>query len=58
MAQVPSVTTFVVGDRLPWPDDAPATEVKGPFDVGALVPRDFCSGRDGLLLSGEDPCGA
>lgn len=36
MAQEPSVTTFVVGDRLPWPEDAPAAELKGPFDAGAI----------------------
>lgn len=36
MAEVPSVTTFVVGDRLPWPDDAPATDAEGPFDMGAV----------------------
>ena len=36
MAEVPSVTTFVVGDRLPWPDDAPATDAQGPFDMGAV----------------------
>src|SRR5438477_9926840 len=36
MTEVPSVTTFVVGDRLPWPDDASAPEAKGPFDAGAI----------------------
>jgi hypothetical protein len=25
-----------VGDRLPWPDDASASEAKGPFDAGAI----------------------
>jgi hypothetical protein len=36
MTEAPSVTTFVVGDRLPWPDDASASEAKGPFDAGAI----------------------
>lgn len=36
MTDAPSVTTFVVGDRLPWPDDALAGDAKGPFDIGAL----------------------
>jgi hypothetical protein len=36
MTDAPSVTTFVVGDRLPWPDDAPPVDPKGPFDVGAI----------------------
>jgi PilZ domain len=36
MADTPSVTTFVVGDRLPWPDDASTAAEKGPFDQGAI----------------------
>ena len=36
MAEESTVTTFVVGDRLPWPDDASTTELKGPFDSGAI----------------------
>lgn len=36
MTETPSVTTFVVGDRLPWPDDAPPLDAKGPFDLGAI----------------------
>jgi hypothetical protein len=36
MADAPSVTTVVVGDRLPWPDDAWAADEKGPFDSGAI----------------------
>ena len=36
MTEVPSVTTFVVGDRLPWPDDASASDAQGPFDAGAI----------------------
>jgi hypothetical protein len=31
-----SVTTFIVGDRLPWPDDAPSSAHSGPLDVGAI----------------------
>ncbi|HEX8414716.1 MAG TPA: PilZ domain-containing protein [Sphingomicrobium sp.] len=34
MTGTSSVTTFIVGDRLPWPDEsAPA---RGPFDAGAI----------------------
>jgi hypothetical protein len=36
MTDAPSVTTFVVGDRLPWPDEGPPLDGKGPFDVGAI----------------------
>jgi len=36
MAEPVSVTTFVMGEKLPWPDDAPATEVAGPFDPGVI----------------------
>jgi hypothetical protein len=31
-----SVTTFVVGDRLPWQDDLSAPNEKGPFDAAAI----------------------
>src|SRR6478672_2880967 len=31
-----SVTTVVVGDRLPWPDDAGTAVAKGPFDASAI----------------------
>ncbi len=31
-----SGTTFVMEDRLPWPDDAPANELNGPFDAGVI----------------------
>jgi hypothetical protein len=41
MTETPSVTTFVMGDRLPWPDDAPASLDKGPFDKGVI----YHSGR-------------
>ena len=36
MNEVTSVTTFVVGDRLPWPDDSPGPDANGPFDAGAI----------------------
>ena len=36
MAESASVTTVVVGDRLPWPDDAWTTREKGPFDASAI----------------------
>jgi PilZ domain len=31
-----SVTTIVVGQRLPWPDDAPVGADNGPFDAAAI----------------------
>jgi hypothetical protein len=36
MTDAPSVTTVVVGDRLPWPDDAWPGEEAGPFDTSAI----------------------
>lgn len=36
MAEAFSVTTVVVGDRLPWPDEPWAGDEKGPFDDGAI----------------------
>lgn len=36
MTDASSVTTVVLGDRLPWPDDAWPSEEKGPFDSGAI----------------------
>ena len=36
MTEVTSVTTFVVGDRLPWPDESPGADAAGPFDAGAI----------------------
>ena len=32
MADSPSVTTFVMAARLPWPDDAPAADALGALD--------------------------
>ncbi|MFL6720196.1 MAG: PilZ domain-containing protein [Sphingomonas sp.] len=36
MAESLSVTTFVVGDRLPWPDDPSSVAEQGPLDMGIL----------------------
>jgi len=36
MTDPTSVTTVVVGDRLPWPDDASAAGSQGPFDESAI----------------------
>jgi hypothetical protein len=36
MTESPSVTTVVVGDRLPWPDDPSAVTDTGPFDAAAI----------------------
>lgn len=36
MADAPSVTTVVVGDRLPWPDDSSVVGEAGPFDGAAI----------------------
>jgi hypothetical protein len=36
MADAPSVTTFVVGDRLPWQDGPPVPNDKGPFDAASI----------------------
>src|SRR6266567_4217163 len=36
MAEAASVTTFVVGDRLPWPDDIATALERGPLDTAAI----------------------
>src|SRR5437868_1141763 len=36
MTDALSVTTVVVGDRLPWPDDQSAASARGPFDTSAI----------------------
>ena len=36
MTEAASVTTFVMGARLPWPDDAPALAEQGPFEAGVV----------------------
>ena len=60
MAEAESVTTFIVEDRLPWPDDGNAAGVEGPFDAGVVYDagqRRDCSIRRisklGATLRGE-----
>lgn len=36
MSEAASVTTFVMGDRLPWTDEASVTEAPGPFESGVI----------------------
>ena len=36
MTERASVTTFVMGARLPWPDDSPVPDDSGPFEGGVL----------------------
>ena len=36
MTEAASVTTFVMGARLPWPDDAPTFHESGPFEAGVI----------------------
>jgi hypothetical protein len=36
MTEAASATTFVVGDRLPWPDDPSASDEQGPLDEAAI----------------------
>lgn len=36
MADAASVTTVVVGDFLPWPEDSSVARDKGPFDAAAI----------------------
>jgi hypothetical protein len=36
MTDAPSVTTVVLGDRLPWPDDVWPADEKGRLDSGAI----------------------
>src|SRR5260221_8638815 len=36
MTDATSVTTVVVGDRLPWPDDASGAISRGPFDESVI----------------------
>jgi PilZ domain-containing protein len=37
MTEVSSNTIYVVGDRLPWPDDSSPMREKGTFDSGVLI---------------------
>jgi len=36
MAKGPSLTTFVMGAQLPWPDEIPLADLSGALDAGAL----------------------
>ena len=36
MAESTSVTTFVMENRLPWPDENAAADAQGPFDAGMI----------------------
>lgn len=36
MAELPSVTTFVMEDRLPWPDETSMPGVDGPLDASVI----------------------
>lgn len=36
MAEAQSVTTFVMENRLPWPEDGAGTGLNGPFDPGVI----------------------
>lgn len=60
MTESPSVTVFVMGDRLPWPDDSSVPEELGPLDSGVVLDagrRDECSIKRisalGATLRGE-----
>jgi len=47
MAETSSATTYIVGDRLPWPDEAPPRPDAGPLDAGAIYDE---SGRKDCLI--------
>ena len=60
MAEAPSVTTFVMENRLPWPEDSFSAGTGGPFDRGLIYNRGEarqCSIRSisalGATLCGE-----
>jgi hypothetical protein len=36
MAEAASVTTFVMENRLPWPEEGNAADAQGPFDSGVI----------------------
>jgi hypothetical protein len=36
MTEAASATTFIMGARLPWPDDAPVLAEQGPFEAGVI----------------------
>lgn len=41
MTEAPSATTFVMGERLPWPEDALIPSEQGPFDAGVIHDSGF-----------------
>jgi len=41
MAEAASVTTFVMENRLPWPDESNAADAQGPFDSGVIHDAGF-----------------
>jgi hypothetical protein len=41
MAEAQSVTIFVMGPRLPWPDDSRAANDRGPFEEGVIHDSGF-----------------
>jgi len=60
MAEAPSVTTFVMEQRLPWPEDGAGAAFEGPFDAGLIYDagqRHHCSVRRisplGVTLRGK-----
>jgi hypothetical protein len=60
MAEAPSVTTFVMEKRLPWPEDGAGAALEGPFDAGLIYDaerRGECSIRRisplGVTLRGQ-----
>jgi hypothetical protein len=60
MAEARSVTTFVMENRLPWPEDGSAADFNGPFDSGMIYDagqRRQCTIRRisalGAMLRGE-----
>jgi len=60
MTEAASVTTFVMENRLPWPEDGAARDLAGPFDAGVIhdgAMRWQCSVRRisslGATLRGE-----
>lgn len=55
MTDVPSVTTFVVEDRFPWPDDAPGFPERGPFEHGLVF---ACGEQEQCTIRKISPRGA
>jgi len=50
-----SVTTFVVGDRLPWPDEAATALERGPLDSAAIF---ICGAREPCTIRKISALGA